>query len=182
MVISRSPFSLNTAKPADVVPPGDVTFCRNSDRESSDYFARLAAPMKVSITRLREVFFSRPETKPNNHYWAGIVRYSKNKDYESIAIGRKSEHLYFRRDENWVFDIDLNILIGFCKWTGVDDQNVKLYQVLDFELSSIQSIQYNPINSKGVFFRAGIVENFLYVIEKKPKFLVGAMLAFGMKF
>ncbi len=129
-----------------------------------------------------EVFFTRPETRSRNHYWAGIVRYNNNNDYESFAIGRKSEHYYFRKNENWLFDVDLNILIGFCKWKDVDEQNVKLYQVLDFELSSIQSIQYNPINSKGVFLRAGITENFLYVIEKKPKFQVGIFLAFGMKF
>jgi len=129
-----------------------------------------------------EVFFTRPETRSRNHYWAGIVRYNNNEDYESFAIGKKSEHYYFRINENWLYDVDLNILIGFCKWKDVDEQNVQLYQVVDFELSSIQSIQYNPINSKGVFFRMGIAENFLYVIEIKPKLQAGAFLSVGMKF
>ena len=129
-----------------------------------------------------EVFFSRPETRSINHYWAGIVRYNNNEDYESLAIGRKSEHFYLRRNDKWLFDVDLNILIGLCKWRNVDDNDVKLYQVFDFELSSIQSIQYNLVNSKGLFFRMGIAENFLYVIDKNPKFQIGAILAIGMKF
>ncbi len=128
-----------------------------------------------------EIFFTRPETRSNNHYWAGIIRYNNNEDYESFAIGRKSEHYYFRRNEKLLFDVDLNILIGFCKWRNVDEGNIKLYQVVDFELSSIQCIQYNPVNSKGFFFKAGFMENLLYVIDKKPKFQLGTYLGVGLK-
>ena len=128
-----------------------------------------------------EIFFTRPETRRNNHYWAGIIRYNNNEEYESLAIGRKSEHYYCRRSNKLLFDIDLNILIGFCKWRKVDEENIKLYQVVDFELSSIQCIQYNPVNSKGIFFKAGFMENILYVIDKKPKFQLGTYLGVGLK-
>ncbi len=128
-----------------------------------------------------EIYFSRPETRSKNHYWAGIVRYNNNADYESFAIGRKTEHYYLRKSENLLFDIDLNLLIGFCKWKDVDENNVKLYQIVDFELSSIQSIQYNPLNSKGMFFRIGLAENLLYVIDKIPTFQIGTFLGIGLK-
>jgi hypothetical protein len=128
-----------------------------------------------------EVYFSRPESNRRNHYMGGIIRYQNNPDYETFAFGSRAEHFFFRRNEKWVFDIDLNFLLGFCKWKHVDVEEPTLYQIFDFELSSIQSFIYNPINEKGLTFRMGIIENFSYVIGKMPKFQIGGLLGIGVK-
>jgi hypothetical protein len=128
-----------------------------------------------------EVYFSRPESDSRNHYMGGIIRYQNNPDYETFAFGRRAEHFFFRRNEKWVFDIDLNFLLGFCKWKNVDVEEPTLYQIFDFELSSTQSFIYNPLNEKGITLRLGIVENLSYVIGKMPKFQVGGLVGIGVK-
>jgi hypothetical protein len=128
-----------------------------------------------------EVYFSRPESNTRNHYLGGIIRYQNNPDYETFAFGRRAEHYFFRRNEKWVFDIDLNFLLGFCKWKNVDAEDPTLYQIFDFELSSTQSFIYNPLNKKGITFQFGIIENFSYVIGKIPKFQIGGFLGIGVK-
>ncbi|MBN1599188.1 MAG: hypothetical protein JW894_12915 [Bacteroidales bacterium] len=129
-----------------------------------------------------EVFFSRPETSRKSRYTAGILRYNNNEDYESYAVGKRSEHYYFRRSDRWLFDLDMNFLLGFCKWKDVETDDPTLYQIIDFELSSIQSITYNKSNKKGLLMKAGIVENLMYVIDKQPKLQVGIYAGLGYKF
>ena len=129
-----------------------------------------------------EAFFSRPESDSRNKYIGGIVRYHNNPDYEALAFGRRAEHFFFRRNNRWVFDTDLNLLIGFCKWKNVDKENPTLYQVFDFELSSTQSFIYNPLNKKGITFRLGLIENLSYVIGKTIKFHIGGLIGIGAKF
>lgn len=128
-----------------------------------------------------EIYFSRPETSSGNHYLAGIFRYQNTTEYESFAIGKQAEHYIFRRNQNWIFDLDFNFLIGFCKWKEIETSEPTLYQLFDFELSSVQSIAYNPINHKGITFRCGAIEDLNYVIKRKPKFHAGIMLGFGVK-
>lgn len=129
-----------------------------------------------------EVYFSRPESDSRNHYMGGIIRYQNNPDYEAFAFGRRAEHYIFRRNEKWVFDIDLNFLLGFVRWKYVDVEKPTLYQIFDFELSSTQSFIYNPMNRKGLTLRIGIIENFSYIIGKVPKFHFGGLVGVGVKF
>lgn len=129
-----------------------------------------------------ELCFTRPETDERTRNTGSLIRYINNVDYESFAFGKKSEHSFFRRNKNMALDVDLNILLGLCKWKDVAAEAPTLYQIFDFQVSSIQSLMFNPVNSKGMIFRVGIIENFSYVIGKKPKFLVGGVLGIGVKF
>ncbi len=128
-----------------------------------------------------EVYFTRPETDTRNHYASGIIRYQNNPDYESFAMGKSSEHYTLRRNRNLVLDADLNILLGFCKWKDIEIHNPTLYQLFDMELSSVQSIVYNPLNARGIIARIGVIENISYVINKKLKIQAGLFLGLGFK-
>jgi hypothetical protein len=128
-----------------------------------------------------ELNFSRPETNSRSVNTGSVIRYIQNSDYESFAIGKKSEHAFFRRSENTAFDVDLNILLGFCKWKDIETEAPTLYQIFDFQLSSIQSFMLNPLNRKGMIFRLGIIENISYVIGKNPKLQVGGVIGIGVK-
>jgi len=129
-----------------------------------------------------EIYFTRPETNRKNHYQGGIIRYQNYKDYDVFAVGRKAEHFYNRLNKKWVLDIDLNILMGFCRWKDIDDQNPKLYQVFDFELSSIQGLAYIPLNKSCFNARFGIIENLSYIIEDRVRFNIGLVAGIGYKF
>ena len=128
-----------------------------------------------------EIYFSRPETNLKNHYTSGIIRYQNNDDYESFAIGKNSEHFNLRKNKNLSFTIDLNILLGFCKWKDIEKHDPTLYQLLDLEVSSVQSILYNPINSRGLTARVGFIENISYVFDMKPKIQPGLFFGLGFR-
>ena len=128
-----------------------------------------------------EIFFTRPETDYSSNYSSGIVRYQKNKDYQSFAIGRKATHTVWRRNEKIIFDVDLNILMGFCKWNDMELSQPKLYQLFDLEISSVQSIMYDPLNRGGILLRGGLIENFSYIVGKTPKFQAGLFIGIGVK-
>jgi hypothetical protein len=128
-----------------------------------------------------EIYFMRPETNRRNHYMSGIIRYQNTKEYESFALGKQSEHYIYRRNPDWLFDIDFNFLIGFCKWKELDKYEPTLYQLFNFELSSVQSIVYNPLNRRGLTFRFGIIENMNYIIERDIQFQAGLLLGIGVK-
>ena len=129
-----------------------------------------------------EIFFSRPETSNRYKTTSGIVRYQNNSDYESISIGRNSEHFTFRKNDNLSLDIDLNILLGFLKWKDVKMHNPTLYQIINAEVSSIQSIILDRNNKQGFTFRVGTIEALAYIYNKKLQFHAGGFLEFGYKF
>jgi hypothetical protein len=129
-----------------------------------------------------EIFFSRPEISNRYKTTSGIVRYQNNSDYESISIGRNSEHFTFRKNDNLSLDIDLNILLGFLKWKDVKMHNPTLYQIINAEVSSIQSIILDRKNKQGFTFRAGTIEALAYVYDKKLQFNAGGFLEIGYKF
>jgi hypothetical protein len=128
-----------------------------------------------------DAYFARPESSSRNHYVAGIVRYQNNPDYEALSFGRRAEHYFYRRNNMWALDIDLNLLLGILKWKNVDLDNPTLYQIFDFELSSTQSFVYNPLNEKGLLIRFGVIENLSYVIGKRLKFYAGGLIGIGVK-
>jgi hypothetical protein len=129
-----------------------------------------------------ELFFMRPETKPQDRYSSGIIRYQNCLDYESFSVGRKSGHRFWRRNRNLAFDIDANILMGVCNWKDIETSEPALYQLFDFEVSSVQSMVYNPLNKDGFTFRGGIIENANYVIGRMPTFHIGIFAELGFKF
>jgi len=129
-----------------------------------------------------EIFFSRPEISNRYKTTSGIVRYQNNSDYESISIGHNSEHFTFRKNDNLSLDIDLNILLGFLKWKDVKMHNPTLYQIINAEVSSIQSIILDRKNKQGFTFRAGTIEALAYVYDKKLQFNAGGFLEIGYKF
>jgi hypothetical protein len=128
-----------------------------------------------------EIYFQRPETSYVNRYNAGIFRYQNTKEYESFALGKQSDHYMFRRSNDWLFDLDFNFLIGFCKWKDLEKIQPTFYQLFDFEISSSQTIQYSPLNNKGLTFRIGTIESFNFVIDRKPKFFAGAIFGLGIR-
>lgn len=128
-----------------------------------------------------EAFFTRPETGNKYTFSSGIIRYQNNPDYESFALGKNSGHYLFRKGKNFVFDVDLNMLMGFCKWKDVEKHKPALYQLFDVGLSSVQSIGYNPVNGAGISARLGLIENVSYVIGKKVKLQGGLFLGLGFK-
>jgi hypothetical protein len=60
--------------------------------------------------------------------------------------------------------------------------NPTLYQIINAEVSSIQSIILDRKNKQGFTFRAGTIEALAYVYDKKLQFNAGGFLEIGYKF
>ncbi|MFO7658701.1 MAG: hypothetical protein R6W78_16700, partial [Bacteroidales bacterium] len=129
-----------------------------------------------------ELYFNRPETESRNKQVSGIVRYQNNADYESFAFGRNSEHYKFRINDNFVFDIDLNILFGFLKWKDIKVHKPSIYQIINIEASSIQSFMFAGKNKRGFTGRLGAIETAGYVFDKKMRWQAGLFLGLGYTF
>ena len=127
-----------------------------------------------------EFYFTRPETGRQQWFLGNILRYQHTPDFEMIGFGKRSEHFASRIDDSWAFDIASNVLVGFLKWK--ETENIKLYQVLQFSLSSTQTVSFNKKNTGGIQLKAGLFENFYYVIDMKPKLQAGIYLGAGYKF
>jgi hypothetical protein len=127
-----------------------------------------------------ELYFTRPETGKQQWFLGNIVRYQHTPDFEMIGFGKKSEHFASRINDSWTLEIASNVLLGFLKWK--ETENIKLYQLLQFSLSSIQTVNYNKKNTSGLQLKAGLFENFYYVINMKPKLQAGIYLGAGYKF
>jgi len=126
-----------------------------------------------------ELYFTRPETENRQWFLGNIVRYQHTPEFEMIGFGKKSEHFTSRIDDSWAFEVTSNVLAGFLKWKETGD--IKLYQLFQLSLSSIQSISLNKKNVKGLQLKGGIFENFYYVIDMKPKLQAGIYVSAGYK-
>lgn len=126
-----------------------------------------------------ELFLVRPETANSGWFKANIARYQKNDLFESFSYGRKSEHFSKRINKDWNFDITSNLLLGFVKYSN--DENIKLYQLIQASVSSTQCVEYNKKNDSGIILKAGLFENFYYIIEK-PGLQAGIYISAGYKF
>lgn len=127
-----------------------------------------------------ELYLTRPETTKSTWFLSNIVRYQKTNNFETFSYGRKSEHYSRRISENWNFNVASNLLLGIVKYSNTED--IKLYQLFQASISSIQSIDLNKKNLSGFIFKAGLYENFYYIVEKTPGFQVGIYLSTGYKF
>jgi hypothetical protein len=127
-----------------------------------------------------EIHFTRPETNTNQWFTGSIVRYQNTPDFEMVGFGKKSEHFYKRIKDNATLDISSNILLGLNKWRNTED--IKLYQILQISISSAQSINFDKLNQSGFLLKAGLFENFYYIVEKGLFFQIGPYLSLGYKF
>lgn len=127
-----------------------------------------------------EIHFTRPETKPGQWYTGSFIRYQNTADFEMIGFGKKLEHYTKRLSDKTLIDISTNTLIGLNKWKDTED--VKLWEILQFSLSSAQSFNFDKKNADGLILKAGLFENFYYIIPKKYGIQVGPYLSVGYKF
>lgn len=125
-----------------------------------------------------ELYLTRPETSNSGWFISHIARYQKNDEFESFSYGKKSEHYFKRLNKNWNFDITSNILFGFVK--HANDEDIKLYHLMQASVSSNQCIAFNKKNQSGVIFKAGLFENFYYIFEK-PGLQAGIYFSAGYK-
>ncbi len=130
-----------------------------------------------------EVIFVEPEASKKFKQSGYMFRYRNEKKFESISFSRNSEHFIYRLNNNLLFDINTNFLIGVNKWRDMWEAEHPIWHILLLEASATQYVLYTPFNSNPSFvFGAGILESIYYVPDGLFKFKPGLSVQLGYRF
>lgn len=129
-----------------------------------------------------ELWFSEPEGKRIFNRNVGIMRYVNRPNVQAIAVGKNVRMWNYRFTPRWLFTHKMAFLVGINNWKDMSTAAHKLEEILYFDLSFTQRINYNKLDEKGLVFGLGIMEDFSYVVYHKAQFNLGVSLNFAYKF
>ncbi len=129
-----------------------------------------------------EIWFSEPEGNKKFNRSAGVMRYVKHPNFQSIGLGRNLRFWNYRMNEKWLFTNKMAFVIGFNNWNDMDTAAHKFEEIFLFDLSFTQRINYNPIDKSGFVFGLGLMEDVHYIIYHQPKLNIGLSVNIAYKF
>jgi hypothetical protein len=129
-----------------------------------------------------ELWFSEPEGHRIFNRSSGIIRYLDYPDFQSIAIGSNVRHWNYRISDSWLFTHKMALLLGVNNWKDMKTVSHKLEEILLFDASMTQQINYNPLDKMGFVFGLGLMEDVHYIIYHKIGFNIGLSLNCAYKF
>lgn len=129
-----------------------------------------------------EIWFSEPESKHSFNRGIGIMRYVNQPDFHAIAYGSNVKTWNYRLTKNWLFTNKMGLFIGINNWKDVKTIDHKFEEILFFNCSFTQSINFNTIDQSGFIFGLGVMEYAHYVIYHRPAIKLGLTLNVAYKF
>jgi hypothetical protein len=129
-----------------------------------------------------ELWFSEPEGNRIFNRSAGVIRYLNFPDFQSIAVGGNVRRWNYRISDSWLFTHKMALLLGVNNWKDMKTTSHKLEEILLFDASMTQQINFNPLDKTGFVFGLGLMEDVHYIIYHKIKFNIGLSLNCAYKF
>lgn len=129
-----------------------------------------------------EIWFSEPESKHSFNRGIGIMRYVNQPNFHAIAYGSNVQTWNYRLTQNWLFTNKMGLFLGINNWKDVKTVDHKLEEILFFNCSFTQSINFNTIDQSGFVFGVGVMEYAHYVIYHRPAIQLGLTLNVAYKF
>lgn len=129
-----------------------------------------------------QLWFSEPEAQRIYNRSTGIIRYVNHPTFQAIAIGRNVRHWNYRLAPKWLFTHKLAFLIGINNFKDMQTARHKLQEIPLFNLSFTQQLNYNGLDKNGLVLGAGLMEDFHYIIDHKPKLNLGLAFNIAWKF
>lgn len=128
------------------------------------------------------LFFSHREAgKPFFRSGGYNVRYRNAKTFESIEFGLSIDYLFHRLNRQMILRGKSQIMLGFNRWKDIDTKDHKIYDVLILNYSLSQSLIFDPLDERGIFFGVGLLEDVYYVYSKGIEFQLGLLFHLGLK-
>ena len=128
------------------------------------------------------IWFSKTEGNRIFNRSAGIMRYVNHPTFQAIAFGKNLRLWNYRINEKWLFTHKMAFMMGFNNWKDMATADHKMEEILYFNLSFTQRINYNPFDDKGLVFGIGLIEDAHYIIYHKPKLKIGLSFNCAYKF
>jgi len=129
-----------------------------------------------------ELWFSEPEGNRIFNRNSSVIRYVNHPSFQSMAIGSSLPHWNYRVNDSWLFTNKMAMLIGVNNWKDMDTAHHKLEEILFFNYSMTQRLNFNRLDKSGFIFGIGIMEDLHYIIYHRVGFNVGASVSFAYKF
>jgi len=125
--------------------------------------------------------FTYPETKRLSNKSATILRFRRNKKFDSIEYGLINSSFHYRLNSSLLFRFKYDLFLGINRWKDMDTKKHKVYDALIGDLSLSQSFVFFPIHKKTFFFGFGLFQNLYYVYSKDFHFQPGLILNAGLQ-
>ncbi|MCF8358383.1 MAG: hypothetical protein K9H26_06465 [Prolixibacteraceae bacterium] len=129
-----------------------------------------------------ELWFSQPEANRIFNRSSGVIRYVNHPDFQAIAIGSNVRRWNYRLNQHWIFSNKMALLLGINNWKDIKTVGHKLEEILLFNASMTQSVNFNPLDKTGFVFGIGLMEDLHYVIYHNITFNLGISLNCAWKF
>lgn len=129
-----------------------------------------------------ELWFSEPEGNRIFNRNSTIIRYVNHPTFQAIAIGGNLRHWNYRINRNWLFTNKMAMLMGVNNWKDMDTAKHKLEEILFFNCSMTQRLNFNQLDKSGFVFGLGVMEDLHYIIYHRIGFNVGASVSCAYKF
>jgi len=129
-----------------------------------------------------ELWFAEPEGQRLFKRNSEVMRFVNHDDFQAIAMGRTVRHLNYRLNDKLLLTNKFTFLIGVNRWKDMDVVSHKLEEILFFDFSMSQRINFNPIDQSGIVFGLGTMEDLYYVVYHKVKFELGLSFSLAYKF
>lgn len=107
------------------------------------------------------------------------IFYKKASTHESIAIGGKDQHWYYRFNSNWQARLNAKMRFGFNRFNPDKFEYVEWWNIILINTGLTASVEYRPRYFKGFFAGIGLHENINLLPEIIPRFETGILLSIG---
>lgn len=129
-----------------------------------------------------EIWFSEPEGNRIFNRGARIMRYVNHRDFQAIAFGQNLRLWNYRINDSWLFTHKMALLMGINNWKDMSTVAHKMEEILLFDISFTQRINYNVLDQPGIVFGIGLMEDLHYIVYHQPKLNIGLSFNCAYKF
>lgn len=163
--------------------PGDFHFRKGVPPAQKNLYVSTDAFYGITFWGLdAEVWFSSPEPAQKFNRKTRMFRYLNYSNRQTVALSAGVSQFNYRINQRWLFQNKWAFLLGFNKWSDVDEKKRTLEEIFTLQLTATQKISFNPLDQSGFVFGAGLMEEVSYIIYNNPFIHVGAVFSVAYKF
>lgn len=124
--------------------------------------------------------FTYPEIKRLFNKSATILRFRRDKKFDSIEYGLINSSLNYRLNSSFLLRFKYDLFFGINRWKDMNVTKHTAYDALIGDLSFSQSFIFFPIHKKTLFCGIGLFQNLYYVYSKGFQFQPGLIINAGL--
>ena len=125
--------------------------------------------------------FNYPETKRLFSRSTKILRFRRDKKFNSIEYGLMNHSINYRINTSFILRFKCDLFFGINQWKDMKVTKHKVYDALIGDLSLSQSFNFFPIHKKTLFAGFGFFQNVYYIYSKDFKFQPGLKINAGLQ-